>query len=168
MNLPRLMGSMTETETAARVLVPTLPNDVSQGEPRSPARAGVLELAEELRQAELRGDDAVFEKVLADGFVGIGPAGFVLGKREWANRHRSGDLRVQSLVRDEVSLRTYGIVAILTCRELHTSTYQGQPVPFSAVRATHVFERRGGSWRLAGVQFSPIVQAPPSPPRPSS
>ncbi len=158
-----LMGSMAETETVARNTVPTLPKDVSYVEPRSGTEAEVLGLAEDLRQAELAGNDDLFEKVLTSDFVGIGPAGFVLGKREWANRHRSGDLKVQGLERDEVLLRTYGDVAILTAREVHTSTFKGQPVPFSALRATHVFVRRGGSWKLAGSQFSPIVQPPTGP-----
>ncbi len=159
---------MTETQTAVRDTVPMPPAQVSYMEPRSGIEAQVLELAEDLRKAELAGDDDLFEKVLADDFVGIGPAGFLLGKREWANRHRSGDLKVQGLERDEIVLRKHGIVAILTAREVHSSTYKGQPVPFGALRATHVFVRRGGSWRLAGVQFSPIMQAPPTPPRSSS
>ncbi len=166
MNTSGLMGSMTETQTAARNTVPTTPKiDVSYVEPRSGTEAEVLGLAEDLRQAELAGNDDFFEKVLTTDFVGIGPAGFVLGKREWANRHRSGDLKVASLVRDEVALRTYGDVAVLTCREVQTSTYKGQPAPFGALRATHLFVRRGGAWRLAGVQFSPVLAAPPSPAR---
>ncbi len=158
-----LMGSMSETETAARNPVPLPPREVSYVEPRSGTEAEVLALAADLRTAELNGDDDVFEKVLTNDFVGIGPAGFVLGKREWANRHRSGDLKVNSLERQEVSVRTYGDVAILTAREVHTSMYKGQPVPFGALRATHVFVRRGGSWKLAGTQFSPVAQPPAGP-----
>ena len=139
------------------------PKGVGYVDPRSGIEAQVLELAEALRQAELDGDDELFGKVLADDIVGIGPAGFVLGKRDWANRHRSGDLKVANLVRDEVAVRTYGIVAVLTAREVHTSTFKGQPVPFGPLRATHVFVRRGGAWKLAGTQFSPIM-APPSGP----
>ncbi len=163
MNVRGLMRSMTETETAVRTTGPSPPKAVSYVEPRSGTEAEILGLAEDLRQAELRGDDDLFEKVLTDDFVGIGPAGFVLGKREWANRHRSGELKVQGLERGEVVLRQYGIVAILTARELHTSTFKGQPVPFGSLRATHVFVRRGGSWKLAGSQFSPIVQPPAGP-----
>ncbi len=163
MNARGLNESMSETETAARNTVSMPSKHVSYVEPRSGTEAEVLGLAEDLRQAELAGNDDLFERVLTSDFVGIGPAGFVLGKREWANRHRSGDLKVNGLVRDEVALRTYGDVAILTAREVHTSTFKGQPVPFSALRATHVFVRRGGSWRLAGSQFSPIVQPPTGP-----
>ncbi len=157
------MGPMTETETAARDLVPTLPKDASDSAARSRPGADVLELAEVLRLAELRGDDDLFADVLTDDFVGIGPAGFVLGKWEWANRHRSGDLQVNDLVRDDITLRTYGDVVVLTCREVHASTFQGQPVPFGALRATHLFVRRGGNWKLAGTQFSPIAQPPSGP-----
>jgi hypothetical protein len=120
----------------------------------------LLELAERLRQAELRGEAAFLDQVLTSDFLGIGPRGFVLTKDAWLGRHRSGDLRYESLDRDEIALRTYADSAIMTSREVGTTKYKGQDVPVGALRATHIFVRRGGSWRLAGVQFSPILGAP--------
>jgi hypothetical protein len=120
----------------------------------------LLELAENLRQAELKGDVAFLERVLTVDFLGIGPRGFVLNKPAWVGRHRSGDLRYESIERDEVALRTYTDAAILTSREVSKTFFKGQEVPIGALRATYTFVRRGGNWRLAGVQFSPILGAP--------
>jgi len=135
-------------------------NEPSWIEARSGPEADVLELAEDLRKAELRGDVAFMERVLAPDFVGIGPRGFVLTKEAWLGRHRSGDLKYETLDRDEVSLRAYADAAIMTSREIGKTKYKGQEVPVGALRATHVFVRRGGRWLLAGVQFSPILGAP--------
>jgi hypothetical protein len=129
-------------------------------EPRSGTEAELLELAEELRKAELRGDVAFLGRILTADFLGIGPRGFVLNKEAWLGRHRSGDLKHESLERDEVALRTYTDAAILTTREIGRTIYKGQEVPVGALRATYTFVRRGGGWRLAGVQFSPILGAP--------
>jgi hypothetical protein len=49
--------------------------------------------------AEARGDPAALDALLADDFRGDGPEGFVLEKESWLDRHRRGDLTVDSAVR---------------------------------------------------------------------
>src|SRR2546427_10411997 len=151
---------MTDAKKAGRTSTPTPLADPSWGEPRSGSDAQLLELAENLRQSQLEGDVAFMERVLTADFVGIGPRGFVLNKEAWLGRHRSGDLKYESMERDEVALRTYTDAAILTAREGSKTVYKGQEVPVGALRATYTFVRRIGTWRLAGVQFSPISGAP--------
>jgi hypothetical protein len=151
---------MTDKGSGSRTMPPISPKEPSWMEPRSGIEAQLLELAERLRQAELRGDVAFLEQVLTSDFLGIGPRGFTLTKEAWLGRHRSGDLTYESLDRDEIALRTYGDSAIMTSREVGRTKYKGQDVPIGALRATHIFVRRGGDWRLAGIQFSPILGAP--------
>ena len=151
---------MADVGKAGRTGSPTAPGKPAWIEPRSGSEAELLELAEDLRKAELRGDVGFLDRALTADFVGIGPRGFVLSKEAWLGRHRSGDLKYESLDRDEISLRTYTDAAILTCREVGRTFYKGQEVPVGALRATHTFVRRGGNWGLAGVQFSPILGAP--------
>ena len=151
---------MTDAKKAGRTSTPTPMDEPSWVEPRSGSEAELLELAENLRQAELKGDVVFLERVLTADFAGIGPRGFVLNKEAWLGRHRSGDLKYESIERDEVGLRTYTDAAILTAREVSKTFYKGQEVPVGAHRATYTFVRRSGSWRLAGVQFSPISGAP--------
>jgi len=129
-------------------------------EARSGTEADVLERAEEWRKAELQGDVAVLDRLLAADFIGIGPRGFVLNKETWLGRHASGDFKYLSMEQRDPILRTYTDSAILLVTEESQTTYKGQPVSVGALRATYTFVRIRGSWRLAGAQYSPIQGAP--------
>jgi uncharacterized protein (TIGR02246 family) len=117
----------------------------------------VENLSHEWAAAELRGDADFLERLLADDYVGVGPRGFMLTKEQWLERHRTGDLRYQSFTWDEVAVRVYGDAAVVTGRETAQATYRGQEIP-GQFRATLVFVRQDGSWRLAARHLSPIVQ----------
>src|SRR3989442_15919956 len=86
-------------------------------EARSGTEAEVLERAEEWRKAELRGDVAALDRLLAADFIGIGPRGFVLNKEAWLRPHASGDFRDQNMGQRDPILRTYTDSAILLCTE---------------------------------------------------
>lgn len=113
--------------------------------------------------AELRGDVAFLERVLADDFVGIGPLGFMLTKQEWLARHQSGDLKYASFTVDEVAVRVYGEAALVTCRQRQQATYRGTPVP-GEFRSSLMMVRQEGRWRLASLQLSAMGQPFTPPP----
>lgn len=78
----------------------------------------IKHLADVWTAAELRGDRAFIEKSLADDFIGIGPLGFLLNKQQWLERHQSDGLKYETLNLDEVQVRAYSGVAILTGRHV--------------------------------------------------
>src|SRR5437660_9481463 len=71
------------------------------------AEQEIVHLADAWATAELRGDTAFLENILADDFIGIGPLGFMLTKQEWLTRHQSGDMKYDVHTLDEVRVRAY-------------------------------------------------------------
>jgi uncharacterized protein (TIGR02246 family) len=121
------------------------------------------ELAEDWARAELDGDVGSLEEVLADDFVAVGPRGFVLTREQWIARHETGSLRYRSFGLDEAEVRTYEDAAILVCRQTAAGVYEDENGRYDideSFRATLVFVRQDGSWRLAGLQLSPILGRP--------
>src|SRR2546430_13627963 len=119
----------------------------------------LAKLGENLRRAELLGDVVLLGDVLASDLRGIGPRGFILTKEDWLAKHRTGDLKYEAFERSELTVRTYGDAAIMTSRESTKAFYKGREVSGGDYRATHVFVRQEGHWRLYGVPHMPLLPA---------
>jgi ketosteroid isomerase-like protein len=97
--------------------------------------------------------------LLSDDFVGIGPLGFMLNKEQWLGRYIGGGLHYDAFALEEAQIRSYADAAIVTGRQVQSGTVQGRDLP-SGGRATLVWVRQDGAWRLAGWQLSPIAENP--------
>src|ERR1700737_1031609 len=98
--------------------------------------------AKDATTAEEIGDVKSLEAALADDFIGIGPLGFVLTKEEWLARHKSGDLKYQSIKVDDAKFRVYGgSIGILNALQTSKATYQGRDSS-GRFRITLVFVRQ--------------------------
>lgn len=124
---------------------------------------GPNELADEWAAAELGGDTALLKGIMVGDFVAVGPRGFVLTKEQWISRHEAGNLKYESFGLDEAEVRIYEDAAILVCRQSAAGVYEDDNGRYDideSFRATLVFVRQDGSWRLAGLQLSPILGRP--------
>ncbi len=120
-------------------------------------------LANAWAAAELGGDTASLKEILADDFVAVGPRGFVLSGIQWIARHDTGSLEYRSFGLDEAEVRTYGDAAIVVCRQTAARVYEDENGRYDIderFRATLVFVRQEGNWRLAGLQLSTILGRP--------
>ena len=117
--------------------------------------------------AEQRGDVAALEALTVDDFTLVGPAGFVLDRRQWLQRYRDGDLVTRLLRWEDVEVREYAGTAVAVGRHTQEASYRGTPADGS-FRATHVAVRRDGRWLLAGMHLSPIGGPPPFARRPDA
>ncbi len=120
----------------------------------------VKQLADTWATAELQGNTALIEPLLADDFVGVGPLGFLLSKQEWLARHQSGDMKYTIHTLDEARVRAYNDAAIVIGRLTQQATYRGNPINVQ-MRTTLVFVHQHGQWQLAGLHFCNIGQPPP-------
>ena len=120
----------------------------------------IRELGRRWAAAEERGDTGVLDELTVDGFRLVGPLGFVLDKRQWLERYRSGDLLTEKLAWADAEVRDLGQTAIAIGVHDQVASHQGHPAN-GRFRATHVLVRDGDRWRLAGMHLSPIGGPPP-------
>src|SRR5919198_637920 len=125
------------------------------------AQDQVLELGRQWAEAERTGDVDTLASLITDDFVLVGPLGFVLDKQQYLGSRRSGDLKHESLVWEDVRIRVYGEAALAVGSQTQRSTYQGRDAS-GRFRVTQVAVRHGGRWTIAGLHYSPI--APPAEP----
>ncbi len=109
-------------------------------------------------EAQQLADVAALSELMTDDFKLVGPLGFVVSKQQWLEQFYSGALRVESLVWDELDIRTYSYAnfAIGIGRLTQRAAY-AQNRSDGQFRVTATAVGHGVSWRLAGVHYSPIA-----------
>jgi ketosteroid isomerase-like protein len=118
------------------------------------------ELERDWIHAELNADVTALDGLATDDFMLVGPAGWVLDKRQWLERYRQHDLITHSLDFEVTLTRVYDTTAVTIGQHIQRAEYQGHPAD-GAFRATHIAVHDGGRWRLAGLHLSPIGGPPP-------
>ncbi len=99
--------------------------------------------------------------LLTDDFRLVGPLGFVLGKDEWLDQHRSGALVTHEIAWEAEDQRTYGDCSIGIGTLSQKAEYRGQPAD-GQFRVTLLAVRTPAGPRLAGMHLSPIARPPAS------
>jgi ketosteroid isomerase-like protein len=121
----------------------------------------VLEVEQHLRQmndewvkAMVRADGATLDRIMAEDFVFSYP---LEGddKAQFITDVTSGNLKIQHISREQVSVRVFGTTAVLTARDSATWLYHGRE--FSGqYKIMQVYAHREGDWKLCAVQACPI------------
>lgn len=140
-----------------QLLIVTINEPIQQSLSRSrrDVEASIRRLEERWRAAQQANDTAAFSELLAPDVTFIGTSGSLRDRADYiASRSRSWIPRATAFTVDELLLRFYGTVVIVTGRE--TSTGSGIA---ATGRFTHVWVRRNESWALVALQRTEI--APP-------
>jgi ketosteroid isomerase-like protein len=103
--------------------------------------------------AERTGDSRALGAVLADGFVGIGPVGFVLDKPMWIGRFEHG-LRYEQLELDDVMIRRHGETAVVVAHQHAIGDSDGTPVPPDTRVSFIIVTDDDSEPKIAGMQYS--------------
>ena len=119
----------------------------------------ILELGRRWADAELNSDLQALEALLDADFVCVGPLGFVLNKEQYLGSRRSGDLKQEAFIWDDVNVRVYGDAAVAIGRQDQKATFQGHDAS-GQFRVTQVFTRKPEGWRLVSLHLSPISRPP--------
>jgi ketosteroid isomerase-like protein len=122
------------------------------------AQNGVLDLVQRWGAAEERNDAGALDKLLADGFAGVGPFGFILTRDQWLARFANG-LVNRSFAVTDLQVRDFGTAAVGIGVLAQETSWQGTDNS-GRFRVTLVAVQEGEGWRLAHVHIGPL-QVPP-------
>lgn len=121
-----------------------------------------IEIEQHLRQmndewvkALVRRDTDTLDRVMADDFFFAYP---MEGddKSQFISDIASGDIRVEYLNRENVTVRIWGHTAVLSAHDSARWFYQGRD--FSGhYKVVGVYAQREGKWELVSVQACPII-----------
>lgn len=129
---------------------------------RHAAETSKIQVEQELRQmnddwikALVRADAATLDRIMADDFLFAYP---MEGddKAQFIGDVVSGDVKVEFLKSENVSVRIWGSTAVLTGRDSARWFYQGRD--FSGhYKIIHVYSLRDDRWQLVSVQACPMA-----------
>ncbi len=115
----------------------------------------VVELEERLAQAMRTSDVPVLDELLADDLLFTNHLGLVVTKQEDLDVHRSGLLRLDSLIASDRRIRTLGNVAVVAVRVQLAGSHAGNPFE-GTFRYTRVWARLGVRWRIVAAHASVV------------
>ncbi len=131
----------------------------------SPQRApqSPLEIEQHVRQlnddwvkAMVRGDGPTLERIMAEDFFFAYP---LEGddKAQFISDVTSGNLKIEHIAREQVSVRVFGSTAVLTARDSATWLYNGRQLG-GQYKIISIFTERNDRWQLCAVQACPMPQ----------
>ena len=109
---------------------------------------------EELVTAMTNADAATLNRIMADDFVFSYP---LEGddKAQFIADCVSGDVKIQQVNHEQISVRVFGSTAVLTARNTAKWIYHGREIS-GQYKILHVYSKREGEWKLCVVQACPI------------
>ncbi len=107
----------------------------------------ITQLEREWVAAIVKKDPETIDKLMAEDFVGTSPTADTLTKQFALDDLRSGKYVVDSMVLDEISVNSYGDVAIAFSSQQEKSHYQGKDTS-GHYQFTDVWLKRDGQWRV--------------------
>lgn len=131
----------------------------------APAADAPKDVADTLKQLEKKMADAgvkrdakVIEDLEAADFVSIYPDGAVVDRKADVGSITSGDFTAQAINVDDMKVRTYGNVAVITGRSvLKGAKYKKDDIS-GEYRFTDVWVKSGGAWKIVSSQGTAVAK----------
>jgi ketosteroid isomerase-like protein len=118
---------------------------------QAPAEKELMEVENHWAEATVKGDVQALERLYADEYLAIDPAGATFTKAQDIANVKSGNFKLATFKLDELKVRLHGEVAVVTGRNTIKATYMGKDIG-GAYRFTDVFVKRGGRWQVLTTQ----------------
>jgi ketosteroid isomerase-like protein len=137
---------------------------LQQVDERTPEAWEVRQHVQSFSDAFVEADAETLETLLTDDYIHTNTGGGVLDKTEWLAwiRTRQADLaagtiRIDRYIHDEVRIRTYGHMAVVTGLNTTEGVREGEPFR-SRLRFTHVWVKQGNQWRRAAFHDTRVTR----------
>ncbi|MDN5918770.1 MAG: nuclear transport factor 2 family protein [Pseudonocardia sp.] len=119
----------------------------------------VLDLVHRWASAEQDNDPDRLDRLLAEAFVGVGAAGFVLTRTQWLERFGNG-LRNERFTIEQPQVHRYGTSAAVVVGVDAQQTTMGERDVSGRFRVTLTAVRPGDEWLLGAVHIGALQRAP--------
>jgi ketosteroid isomerase-like protein len=105
--------------------------------------------------ALLRRDTDTLAHICADDYIAVNPAGEITTKAQDIEAARTQDLRLETFQADQVEVREFGEVAVVTSRTTFKGKYYDVAID-GRFRNMFVFVRRARRWQAVAAQSTRI------------
>src|SRR5262249_16145446 len=120
---------------------------------RTSVEETIRKLDNERIQAQIHADAMALDRIYAADFIGVGPSATLKPHPHAISDFTPGDLKIQSIITDDVRMRVYGNTAVETGRSTMIGQDKGHTVPRDT-RFTRVWVKQQGHWRLVANHYS--------------
>jgi uncharacterized protein (TIGR02246 family) len=119
------------------------------------AEKEIRQIEEELRKAVVNGDAATFDRVLSDDYTTTNVNGLVRTRAQLIADVKAGVAKTESLTLDDIKVRVYGDVAVLTAERTARSSLRGTDTS-GRQRMIRVLVKKQGRWQPVAMQATTI------------
>ncbi len=116
----------------------------------------VRQLLNEASAALSRNDTVSLDRIYADSYTLTNENGVLLTKALRLAAIKSGELKFESVVFDDVNIRLYGNTAVATFRVTSKAQFKGQEAG-GQFRSTSTYVKIKGRWQLVAAQTTRIA-----------
>ncbi|HVF91357.1 MAG TPA: nuclear transport factor 2 family protein [Blastocatellia bacterium] len=151
------MRQLLKLSAYAAVLIGSLsPYSVSTTQATGVAQE-LIEIEHRLAKALVDRNLEMYSSILASDWTTIDLAGRVLSKSQVLRELASRERQIEAVSIDDIKVREFGDVALVTGRTTATGRYKGQRSSV-VLRFTDVFVKRNGRWQVVASQGTQVVQ----------
>lgn len=123
----------------------------------------ILDLEEQLRQAEMKIDRAALGAFFADELMVTAPIGIVVDKAACESefeRAAKANVKIEQYDKEDINVRVFGDAAVTSYRVHAKAEYEGTPIDHR-FRITNVWLRREGRWQVVA-RHTATMESPKS------
>lgn len=121
----------------------------------------ILDLEEELRQAEMRVDRLALDSFFADEIMVTAPIGIVADKAMCASEfERAATVKIEKYDKEDINVRVFDDTAVTSYRVHARAEHEGTSID-QRFRITNVWLKRQGRWQVVA-RHTAIIEQPKS------